>query len=68
MINGLPPELELTEKPLRSVTKVERNERDPHTATLTLSCGHTKRVSGFPLGNPPPCFRQFCEVKGCANA
>ena len=22
----------------------------------------------IPLGNPPPCFRQFCEVKGCANA
>jgi hypothetical protein len=53
------------DRPLRTVTHIERGVRDKHKAKLTLSCGHVKRVDGFPLGDPPPCFRQICEEPGC---
>lgn len=58
----------MIDKPLRMVTEIERSKTDPHDATLTLACGHKKRICGFPLGSPPPCFRQICDVPGCCNA
>lgn len=56
------------DKPLRMVTRIDRDPNEPTRATLTLACGHTDVVEDFPLGTPPPCFRRYCPVKGCCNA
>lgn len=47
--------------PLRSITAIARDSENPKRATLTLSCGHSEVVEDFPLGQPPPCFRRFCN-------
>lgn len=57
---------EMNGKPLRRVDRIERHKDG--SATLTLACGHKETLSEFPDGAPPPCFRRFCPVPGCANA
>lgn len=54
-------------KPLRMVSAVLERHPDG-SATLLLACGHEERVPNFPPGAPPPCFRRYCPVEGCANA
>lgn len=55
-------------KPLREVVDIERDVKRPGWARLTLACGHTEDLEDFPDGRPPPCFRRYCPVEGCANA
>lgn len=55
-------------KPLRMVERIERDCNRPGWAKLTLACGHSEELLDFPSGNPPPCFRRYCPVEGCANA
>jgi hypothetical protein len=55
-------------KPLRLVTNIDRSTGVPGRAVLTLACGHKETLDNFPDGNPPPCFRRYCPVEGCANA
>lgn len=55
-------------KPLRRVERVDRDPEIKGRATLTLACGHTETVDDFPESTPPPCFRRYCPVPGCANA
>jgi hypothetical protein len=53
------------DRPVRRVTRIERDPTRPGWARLTLSCGHTEEFNWFPQAEPPPNYRRYCPVEGC---